>query len=66
MKRMVFWVEMPCSLERALHFGVISISPAASTVFLLVLLFGPEDGGDILLQNIRLQPNYMALKPGKP
>jgi hypothetical protein len=31
------------------------------TDFLLCLLFAPEDGGDIFLQNIGLSPDYMVL-----
>jgi hypothetical protein len=30
------------------------------------LLFDPEDGSDMFLQNIRLSLNYMALQPRKP
>jgi hypothetical protein len=32
-------------------------------VFLLGLLFGPEDGGDIFFQNVKLSPHYTASQP---
>jgi hypothetical protein len=38
----------------------------ANLGLLLGLLFGPEDGGDIFLQNIGLIPNYTALQPTRP
>jgi hypothetical protein len=28
------------------------------------MLFDPEVGGDIFLQNVELPPNYTALQPG--
>jgi hypothetical protein len=28
-------------------------------------LFDPEDGGDMLLRNMGLSPNYMELQPGR-
>jgi hypothetical protein len=30
--------------------------------FLFGLLFGPEDGADMFLQNVNLSPDYMALQ----
>jgi hypothetical protein len=36
--------------------------PPAFIAFLLGLLFDPEGGGDRLLQNIGLFPNYMVKK----
>jgi hypothetical protein len=36
--------------------------PRISDGFVLGLLFDPEDGDSIFLRNVRLSPNYMALK----
>jgi hypothetical protein len=33
----------------------------ASTTLLLVLVFGPEDGGNVFLRNVGLSPNYTTL-----
>jgi hypothetical protein len=40
----------------------LSLLPASADL-LLGLLFYPEDGGDILLGNIRLSPIYMTIQP---
>jgi hypothetical protein len=44
-------------------YGSLSFLPA-SAGFLLGLLFGPEDGGDVT-SNIRLSSNYVALQPSR-
>jgi hypothetical protein len=54
MKSAVLWVKTP--LEGG------SMQPA-SAGFLLSLLFDPEDGGYMFLQNVVLYPNYTALQP---
>jgi hypothetical protein len=36
--------------------------PPVSAGFLLDLLIGPEDGGDIFLRNVQLSLNYTALQ----
>jgi hypothetical protein len=37
-------------------------SPSVSIGFLLGLLFGPEDGGDMFFRNVGLSSNYTALQ----
>jgi hypothetical protein len=45
-----------------LSFYINSINYRSSAVFLLGLLFNPEDGGDVLLRNVvRLSMDHMAL-----
>jgi hypothetical protein len=34
--------------------------------FLLLLLFNPEDGGDIFIENVGLSPNCTVLQHGEP
>jgi hypothetical protein len=56
MKVMVFWVVMSYSLvekKQACHLLLL--------VSWLGLFFNPEDGGDTLLQNVKLSPNYTVL-----
>jgi hypothetical protein len=36
---------------------------SASSIFLLLLFLCPEDGGDMILRNVRLSPNYAVLQP---
>jgi hypothetical protein len=36
--------------------------PSASSDFSLDILFDPEDGCDVFLQNVGLPPNYTALQ----
>jgi hypothetical protein len=68
MKSAVLWIVTPCSLQRAKHFGAISVQRItsllpASAGLLLGILLDPEDGSDMLLQNIKLFPSYMTLQP---
>jgi hypothetical protein len=41
-------------------------SPPASPGCLFGLVFGPEDGGGIFLQNIALSPKYIGLQSKGP
>jgi hypothetical protein len=41
----------------------VSVRGAASAGFLLALVFDPEVGGDMFLQNVGLSVNYMTLQP---
>jgi hypothetical protein len=43
------------------HTAFLSLPPASAGLF--ILLFGPEDRGDMFLQNVWLSPNYIALHP---
>jgi hypothetical protein len=52
----VLWDAVLCRSERA----QLSLPPVSAS-FLLGLLFYPEDGDDMVLQNIGSSPNYMAL-----
>jgi hypothetical protein len=51
LKSTVGWVTKPCSLEKAQQ-QVELIFPPASAGFLLSVLFDPEDGGDVCLENV--------------
>jgi hypothetical protein len=67
MKSGVFWVVTPCNWETCRYFGEIySLGLRVWRVriaacFLVDLLFGPEDEGDIFLRNVGLYPNYKEL-----
>jgi hypothetical protein len=39
---------------------------SASASFLLLLVFCPEDGGDMIFRNVGRSPNYVALQPRQP
>jgi hypothetical protein len=56
MKNMTFRVVRPCSSERDLTL------PLASPSSLIDSLLDPEDGGDILLRNFGLSPNFAELQ----
>jgi hypothetical protein len=72
----VFWVETPCSAEIVRRFGRMYrlhlrgrrkqknrlCLPPYSADFMLGLLLGPEDRGNIFLRNAGLCPNYTALQ----
>jgi hypothetical protein len=68
MKSAVLWIVTPCSLQRAKHFGAISVQNSTSLLpgsvgFLLDILLSPEEGSYMLLQNVKLFLNYMILQP---
>jgi hypothetical protein len=51
-------------MKIAIFLNVRASGAVAPAVFLLSLLFHPEDGGNILLRNIgKLQPDSMASLP---
>jgi hypothetical protein len=77
MKGTVSCVQTPCSIERARRFrGIYHLllqgharnqqkQAAYQAGFLFGLLFHPEEGGDLFLDNVGPCVNYVTLHPGK-
>jgi hypothetical protein len=67
MQSVVVWILTPCSSERTGRFGATFHLPfqagkqkeaiKLSACFLLVFLFEPEVGEDMLFRNVELSPN---------
>jgi hypothetical protein len=77
MKGTISCVQTPCSIEKALHFrGIYHLLLQGharnqqelvvnQAGFLFGLVFHPEDGSDLFLQNVGPCVNYVVLNPGK-
>jgi hypothetical protein len=69
LKNDLMCVVMRCGSEKPSFRRNISLSSSgfkrrrASAVFLLILIFDPENGGDIFLRNVRMSPNYTHYNP---
>jgi hypothetical protein len=62
----IFWdvtLRSPVKVNQTIQRTYLSACRLLNAGYLFVLLFDPEDGGDIFLLHLELQPEYMTSHP---